>query len=582
MKRNIAFVTHLLVSSLFVPVILLAGTTKATLYLHAPRTLYPFTKIFLVGTFNGWNPADSSFVMTQLSKGNYSIQFNLPAGATIEYKYTLGSWDGVEKAADGSERSNRKILMRQGLIQQDTVLRWAIEAVNRGYWKYEELEPFQSSYILRTFGAQIQDAHTPTEIDSVIKAAQIGWSKHAVKYHIRSQSLPQGTSVEVPSRAGKQNIGGGGFTAQLYVYFIIDPHKRAIDPERWLYIASNYAIPAFIDEYPFLWKDPNSTKAFRIVASETIFNAVTAFSLFDEQWHELQKISEKMPQLIDLYLSRKLYKRPDVRDALERLESRLIAERPLWRTMDEMQRGRRDIALALLKTDILTNREDSIKGRAQVALRLFSQCLAAHENERGLDLLDFLTTSTNDGFVPRDSIKIRYLLADPSDGSRRFEDKIKSRPRFTLIAKDTLPQLTGRYLDVTTGTIVHLDTLRGRYVMVDVWTSWCMACRSEMPELKAFVEQMRGRPDFEFISVCGDSVVGGTNGTEIRRLAGENRLNFPVLFDVPENSLIQRWHVYGFPTKLLFDERGRLLRGANDHLTLIEANSFLQDKTRSR
>ena len=169
------------------------------------------------------------------------------------------------------------------------------------------------------------------------------------------------------------------------------------------------------------------------------------------------------------------------------------------------------------------------------------------------------------------------MAADPIKGVRRYEAAIKSRPLFTLAAKDSSVQLSGEYIDAATGAAVRLDTLRGKIVLVDVWTSWCMACRLELPDVKAFVERTKGTPGFVFLSVCGDSVVGGKSGMEIARFAKENGFRYPVLLDVPENSLIQRWHVYGFPTKLLFDGGGRLLRGANDHFTLVEADAFLQN-----
>ena len=45
--------------------------------------------------------------LARAADGTYSGSLPLEAGQTLEYKFTCGSWDAVEKAADGSDRTNR-------------------------------------------------------------------------------------------------------------------------------------------------------------------------------------------------------------------------------------------------------------------------------------------------------------------------------------------------------------------------------------------------------------------------------------------------------------------------------------------
>jgi hypothetical protein len=110
-----------------------AKDSKVIFQLYAPHMLYPLTKIYITGTFSGWQVDYTSLVLRQTSKGNYQIEFTPPKDSSLEYKYNLGSWREVEKAADGSERPNRRIIVRNGLVKRDTVPRWSVEAVNRGY-----------------------------------------------------------------------------------------------------------------------------------------------------------------------------------------------------------------------------------------------------------------------------------------------------------------------------------------------------------------------------------------------------------------------------------------------------------------
>ena len=52
----------------------------------------------------------------------------LDAAQTLEYKFTCGSWDAVEKAADGSDRANRQLSVGTTTTPiTATVERWASE-----------------------------------------------------------------------------------------------------------------------------------------------------------------------------------------------------------------------------------------------------------------------------------------------------------------------------------------------------------------------------------------------------------------------------------------------------------------------
>jgi predicted alpha/beta superfamily hydrolase len=58
-------------------------------------------KIYAVGTFNNWNPADATKVLTKGSDGVYSIVLNPPTGQ-MKFKFTRGDWATVEGNANGT------------------------------------------------------------------------------------------------------------------------------------------------------------------------------------------------------------------------------------------------------------------------------------------------------------------------------------------------------------------------------------------------------------------------------------------------------------------------------------------------
>ena len=92
------------------------------------------TPVYLVGGFGvagypNWDPGAPSMAMTETSPGVWEITLNILDGSQIQYKYTRGSWDMVEKQADGfAEVDNRPLTVDYGTdgtqLVEDTVANW--------------------------------------------------------------------------------------------------------------------------------------------------------------------------------------------------------------------------------------------------------------------------------------------------------------------------------------------------------------------------------------------------------------------------------------------------------------------------
>jgi len=103
------------------------------------------------------------------------------------------------------------------------------------------------------------------------------------------------------------------------------------------------------------------------------------------------------------------------------------------------------------------------------------------------------------------------------------------------------------------GKTVRLSALRGRVVLVNVWTTWCPPCREEMPSMERLYQQLRG-PDFELLAVSEDD--GGLEG--VRRFAADLGVTFPILYD-PERQVGTRYGVWGYPETFVVDRAGRIV-----------------------
>ena len=96
---------------------------------HVPLDTPASASVFVAGSppsAGSWK-ADG-VQLARADDGTYSGSVALEVGQTLEYKFTCGSWDTVEKMADGSDRANRVVhVAATGMLITATVERWAGE-----------------------------------------------------------------------------------------------------------------------------------------------------------------------------------------------------------------------------------------------------------------------------------------------------------------------------------------------------------------------------------------------------------------------------------------------------------------------
>ena len=66
--------------------------------------------VYIAGDFNGWNPGDERFRLKRLPDGRLAINLTFPYGTVINFKFTRGSWETVEKGPSGEEIPNRHFI----------------------------------------------------------------------------------------------------------------------------------------------------------------------------------------------------------------------------------------------------------------------------------------------------------------------------------------------------------------------------------------------------------------------------------------------------------------------------------------
>jgi peroxiredoxin len=102
------------------------------------------------------------------------------------------------------------------------------------------------------------------------------------------------------------------------------------------------------------------------------------------------------------------------------------------------------------------------------------------------------------------------------------------------------------------GKIFKLSSQRGNPVVIFFGTTWCPACRGEMPIYKALYEQYAQRGlKFIYIDINESS-------RRVARFAKENSFPYLVLVD-SDGSVANDYSIIGVPTLFLVDKGGNLI-----------------------
>jgi len=109
-------------------------------------------------------------------------------------------------------------------------------------------------------------------------------------------------------------------------------------------------------------------------------------------------------------------------------------------------------------------------------------------------------------------------------------------PDFTLTALD--------------GETFRLSELRGGWVLLNFWATWCPPCVDEMPALQALDDTYGHRLTVLGINQREDASV-------VRAFAADHAIRFPLLLN-PDDATLLAYQVIGLPQTVLVDPAGNI------------------------
>ncbi|HRF08912.1 MAG TPA: TlpA disulfide reductase family protein [Xanthobacteraceae bacterium] len=105
------------------------------------------------------------------------------------------------------------------------------------------------------------------------------------------------------------------------------------------------------------------------------------------------------------------------------------------------------------------------------------------------------------------------------------------------------------------GRTVSLAEFKGRVVLVNLWATWCVPCRKEMPALDE-LEQKLGGKDFAVLAVNLDQ----RGGDKPKRFLEEIKVKKLVYYEDPTTNVFQKLKAAGrapgLPSTILIDRNG--------------------------
>lgn len=525
-----------------------------------PGTLAPLDTVYLVGTFNGWNPGDGygdsptmgeSLPMEPRGGDRFTLTLDLPVGDSLAYKYTLGSWRSVEKRPDGGELNNRRATVRPGLAVRDTVALWAIASVQAGRWLPEDV--WASEY--ETYQRWLADYEGPrdslsvTDLDRAVASFQAAWEAEAQRIGYG----PMPVSVGMLDAIGRL----GGF-----------------DRARFDYMFAHHVLPAALERLRRLEEAPPSealavsVPQLRNLLGRTALRA----DLSAEQRAAAHDGLRRLYALLPALRTAAPVRFPDLLPSLD--PGPIATDLVLWRVDEARRAGDPDTALLLLGEMLRASSADDFFPQDLVIGPLLAIASEADQPALAFRALDLLLTETSDRFTNLDDLRSRYAAADPTSGPARFERLLPRRPAFILPAVEPAPTVAGTYLDLTSGADFDLASLRGQTVLLDFWATWCAPCIAEIPTLVAFQHEMAGHDDFAFLSVNADAVTSGDSAEAVRAFIEEHGVSYPVLYDEAGRSLVEAFGVRGYPWKFLIEPDGTVRNVPPD----VPALDYVRDR----
>ena len=163
--------------------------------------------------------------------------------------------------------------------------------------------------------------------------------------------------------------------------------------------------------------------------------------------------------------------------------------------------------------------------------------------------LNFVNVETD--FETYDALAQRFEKENPNSPHAKSLIGRVARIKGVMVGSSA-PEIT---LSDTTGNAVALSSLRGKYVLIDFWASWCGPCRAENPNVVRMYNKFKDK-GFTIYSVSLDKTKA-----EWQRAIRNDNLPWTHVSDLKfwQSIAAQQYGVQAIPATFLLDKEGKII-----------------------
>lgn len=103
------------------------------------------------------------------------------------------------------------------------------------------------------------------------------------------------------------------------------------------------------------------------------------------------------------------------------------------------------------------------------------------------------------------------------------------------------------------GNNVRLADLKGKVLLINIFATWCVPCREEMPSMESLYQKLKG-PNFEMVGISVDA----DGAKKVAPFVKELGLTFPILLD-PKSETANKYKITGVPETYIVAPDGTII-----------------------
>jgi cytochrome c biogenesis protein CcmG, thiol:disulfide interchange protein DsbE len=112
------------------------------------------------------------------------------------------------------------------------------------------------------------------------------------------------------------------------------------------------------------------------------------------------------------------------------------------------------------------------------------------------------------------------------------------------------------------GNTVSLKDLKGKIVVLDFWSTWCVPCKKSFPAMQLAVNTYKNDPSVKFLFIHTWETTK-TPVEDVKKYIAQSGFNFQVLMDLKDeagsNAAVEAYDVTAIPAKFIIDKAGNIV-----------------------